>query len=352
MVQIISKTPGLSPGTLVYTGNKTEESVRISVIDYTPETIEEKFEMTPEDLIPYMERESITWINIDGIHDLTIIDRIGKIFNLHPLVMEDIVNTNHRAKLDEFNDHLFLVLKMPQADDNDNTFTLEHICLLMGKGFLISFQEKEVNDLFNPIRERLRQSKSRIRQCGTDYLAYGLMDMVVDHYFAVLEQVEEEIEILQEAVLDHPEVSILSKTQAIRHRIILLRRAIWPLREILSSLLRGESAMIDDKYRLYFQDVYDHVIQTLDIIETNRDQVAGIIDIYMSSVSNKMNDVMRVLTIIATLFIPMTFIAGVYGMNFKYMPELEWRYAYPFFWGVVLAVLCIMMIWFKRNKWL
>jgi len=351
MAQASYKSPGLSPGTLVYVGDKTDETVRISVIDFTNDTIEEITDVPVDDLQEFLKRDSVTWITVSGIQDVDVIEGVGKMCGLHPLTMEDVVNTNHRPKMDAFDDYFFLILKLPILDSSDGSLALEHICLVVGNGFIISFEELE-GEIFTPIRDRLWHSKGRIRRYGSDYLAYALMDMVVDHYFEVLEQVGEEIETLQESVLNHPEPGILSDIQNLRHKLVLLRKSIWPQREVVSSLLRGDSEIIDDKILLYYRDVYDHVIQVADTVEINRDQMSGILDIYMSNVSIKMNKVMKVLTIIATLFIPLTFFAGVYGMNFKYMPELEWRYSYPLFWGMVLVCLCAMLIWFKRNRWL
>lgn len=345
------KSPGLSPGTMVYIGDKAHESGRVSVVDYTPDTIEEGNDLDIDDLELFLKRDSVAWIAVSGIQDIPVIEKIGQLCGLHPLTLEDVVNTHHRPKMDEFDDYFFLILKMPRLDAANESLTLEHICLVVGHSFLISFQETE-GDIFGPIRARLRQAKGRIRRYGSDYLAYALLDMVVDHYFGVLEQVGEEIETLQERVLDHPGKGTLADIQKLRHQLVLLRKSVWPLREVLSSLLRGDSAIIDEKLLFYYQDVYDHVIQVADTVETNRDQMSGILDIYMSGVSIKMNEVMKVLTVIATLFIPLTFLAGVYGMNFKYMPELEWRYAYPVFWGTVLVCLCAMLIWFKRKRWL
>jgi magnesium transporter len=351
MAQASYKSPGLSPGTLVYVGDKTAEATRISVVDFTNDSIEEMSDVPIDDLQTFLKRDSITWITVSGIQDVDAIEDIGRLCGLHPLILEDVVNTNHRPKMDAFDDYFFLILKLPLLDSSDGSLALEHICMVVGKGFIISFEEME-GEIFTPIRDRLWHSKGRIRRYGADYLAYALLDMVVDHYFEVLEEVGEEIETIQESVLNHPEPGILSEIQNLRHKLILLRKSIWPQREVLSSLLRGESEIIDEKILLYYQDVYDHVIQVADTVETNRDQMSGILDIYISSVSIKMNEVMKVLTIIATLFIPLTFLAGVYGMNFKYMPELEWHYSYPLFWGMVLACLCAMLIWFKRKRWL
>jgi magnesium transporter len=233
----------------------------------------------------------------------------------------------------------------------ENALNFEHVCIVAGHGFLISFQEKEEN-AFNPVRERLKKAGGRIRKAGTDYLAYALIDTVVDHYFVVLEQLGERIDQLQEEVLEHPDSNTLNAIQEARHQMILLRKSIWPLREMIGNILKDDSSLIDSSVMIYFRDVYDHVIHALETVETNRDVLSGITDIYISSVSNKMNEVMKVLTIIATMFIPATFFAGVYGMNFKYMPELDWPYAYPVFWVVIVLLFFLMAIWFKNKKWM
>lgn len=351
MAQPSQKMPGLSPGSLVYVGDKTGGPVRLSVMDYTVETVEEADDLTVDDLEQFLKRESVTWITVSGIQDTAVIKGIGRLCRLHPLTMEDILNTRHRPKLDEFDEYFFLVSKMARYNKPDDSLSVEHICIVIGNGFLISFQETD-EDIFGPVRARLRQTRGRFRRYGSDYLAYALIDMEVDHYSEVLEWIGEKIESLQETVLEHPEPVILSDIQDLRHNLVLLRRAIGPMREIFRGLLRGESALIDEKLLFFYQDVYDHVVQVVDTVETNRDQISGILDIYISGVSIRMNEVMKVLTVIATLFIPLTFIAGVYGMNFQFMPELGWRYSYPMFWGVVIICLFVMVIWFRRNKWL
>lgn len=351
MVKSSPKKPGLSPGSLVYVGDKAGGPVRISVVDYTADMIEEADDLAVDDLQQFLKRESVTWITVYGLQDTAVIEGIGRLCGLHPLTLEDILNTQHRPKLDEFDEYLFLVSKMARQDRTDDSLLIEHICIVVGRGFLILFQETD-EDLFGPVRTRLQQIKGRIRRYGPDYLTYALIDMEVDHYSAVLEGVGETIETLQESVLGHPETGTLSDIHDLRHNLVLLRKSIRPMREILRGLLRGESEFIDDKLLFYYQDVYDHLIQVEDTVEMNRDQVSGILDIYISGVNIRMNEVMKVLTVIATLFIPLTFIAGVYGMNFQYMPELGWRYSYPMFWGIVIICLFVMVVWFRRNKWL
>ena len=346
-----SKKPGLSPGTLVYVGEKREEDVKISVIDYAPDHYEEKTVQTLDDCVAYRDKGTVTWINITGIHDLDIIDSLGKRFDFHPLLLEDVVNTRHRPKLDDYEDHLFIVMKMLHDPEAGELIKHEHISIILTPKVVISLQEYE-GDIFDPVRERIRKKKGRIRTKGTDYLTYALIDTLVDYYFKVFETVGEKLEELQEEVLERPRPEVLNEIQALRREMIFLRKSVWPLREIISALTRGESKLISDDTSLFFKDVYDHTIQVIDTIESFRDMISGLQDIYLSSVSNRMNEVMKVLTIIATIFIPMTFLAGIYGMNFKFMPELEWPWAYQALWLVMASIFISMVFWFKNKRWL
>jgi len=346
-----SKTPGLSPGTLVYIGDKREGKPTISVMDYTPDALEEKAVGRIEDCVSFAQKESVTWIDISGIHDLHLIEALGTHFNLHPLVLEDLVNTEHRSKMEDYESYLFVVLKMLHAKARDAPVEIEQVSLILGPGVVISLQEHQ-GDVFDPVRERIRKSKGRIRTQGPDYLAYALIDTIVDYYFHIFERIGERVEELQEAVLENPGPEILDDIHELKREMIILRKSIWPLREIVSALVRGESALISEDVGIFLRDVYDHTIQVIDTIETYRDMLSGMLDIYLSSVSNRMNEVMKVLTIIATIFIPLTFIAGIYGMNFKYMPELEWHGAYPALLIIMVTIFVGMLCWFKRKKWL
>ena len=345
------KKIGVSPGSLIYVGDKTDEPVKISVLTYDKQKIREVTDVSVEDIPQVKDESAVTWINVSGIHDMEVIEAIGKRFHLHPLLLEDIANTQHRAKIDDYENYLFIVLKMIFSEPDSAQLQFEHICIVLGRGFLISFQERE-GDAFTSVRERIQKGKGRIRKSGAGYLAYALMDMVIDHAFLVLEQLGDDIEILQQEALDRPTRNTLAAIHEARHQAVLLRKSIWPLREMISGLLRGESDLIEGYVLIYLQDVYDHVIQEIDTIETYRDLLAGILDTYMSSVSQKMNEIMKVLTVMATLFIPLTFFAGVYGMNFTYMPELDWRYGYPVFWALTAVIFVGMMVWFKTRKWL
>ncbi len=346
-----SKKPGLSPGTLVYVGEHKDEKVEISIIDYTPDQLDEKEVETLGECMPYLKKESVTWINISGIHNLSIIEQLGDHFNIHPLVLEDLVNTDHRPKMDDYEDYLFLLLKMLHSPDEDLSVEVEQVSLILTPKAVISLQEYE-GDVFDPVRERIRKSKGRIRRKGTDYLTYALIDTIVDHYFKIFEPIGERLEQLHETILEDPKPESLQEIHSLKREMIFIRRSLWPLREIVNSLVRGESKLISDDVVIFLRDVYDHTIQVIDTVETSRDMLTGMQDIYLSSVSNKMNEVMKVLTIIATIFIPMTFLAGLYGMNFKHMPELEWPWSYPVFWVVLIVVFGSMVTYFRRKKWL
>jgi magnesium transporter len=342
---------GLSPGSLVYVGEQKTSPAKVSAISYDAGDVEEWAEISPEQAVALEKKDGVVWIDISGIHDVAVVEKIGNAYGLHALTLEDILNTGHRPKIDDYGDYLFFVLKMVYNDIDDGSLQIEHICLVLGSGFIISFQEV-AGDVFDPVRRRIRTGKGKIRKSGADYLAYALLDMIVDHYYVVLDEMGEEIEALQEMVLSKPDSSVLARIYDCKHRYLMVRKSIWPLREILSAVLRESFDLIHEDVRFYLRDVYDHVIQVADTIETYRDMLSGLLDIYMSSVSHKMNEVMKVLTVIATLFIPLTFFAGVYGMNFHYMPELEWRFAYPAFWAAAILLFVVMLILFKRKKWL
>jgi magnesium transporter len=346
-----SKKAGLAPGTLVYVGERKIENVRIRLIDYDENRIEERELKSIDESLPYIEKESVTWINIDGLHDIDLISNIGKLFNLHSLVLEDIVNTEQRPKMEDFEEYLFIVLKMIHYQSDMHQVRFEQLSLILCKNIVISFQER-VGDIFEPVRERLRKARGRIRKMGTDYLIYTLMDVAVDNYFVVLENIGERVAELEESLINDPEPDILQYIHEFKRELIFLRRSVWPLRELISSLERGETDLINEKTTIFLRDVYDHTIQIIDTVETYRDIVSGMMDLFLSSVSNRMNEVMKVLTVIATIFIPLTFIAGIYGMNFEYMPELGWHWGYFTALILMLAIGVLMVIWFKRKRFL
>jgi len=346
-----SKKAGLSPGTLVHIGEKKTEEVNISMLDYDESQIQEKGAATVGECLPFKEKPTVTWINVSGIHDVTVIEEFGKAFNIHPLLLEDIVHPDQRPKLEDYDDYLFLVLRMLRYDEAKEELQSEQVSLILGPNFVITFQERE-GDVFDAVRARIRNGTGKIRKMGCDYLTYALIDSVVDNYFLVFEKYGEKIEVLQEEVLSQPTPETLQMIQRTKRDMIFLRKSVWPLREAINALQRGESSLVTDNVNIYLRDVYDHTIQVIETIETFRDMLSGTLDVYLSSVSNKMNEVMKVLTIIATIFMPMTFIAGIYGMNFKYMPELDWHWAYPVIWAVIIVLGVLMLMGFKRKKWL
>jgi magnesium transporter len=347
----ISKKAGLAPGTLIHVGEKKIKKVRIRVIDFDENEIGEREFSNIEEIFSYKDKKSVTWVNIDGLHDASVIQKIGENFGFHPLVMEDIINTGQRPKIEEFDAYVFLTMKMLFYVDGESQIGHEQFSLILCENFIITFQER-VGDVFEPVRERLRKAKGRIRKNGADYLAYALIDAVVDNYFLVLEKMGENIEMLEEGLLSGPSRETLEEMHILKRELISLRRSVWPLREMLRNFGAMEAEIVNEKTLVYIRDVYDHVIQINDNIETFRDIVSGMLDVYLSSISNKMNEVMKVLTIIATIFIPLTFIAGIYGMNFKYMPELEWHWGYPVALFVMVVVVVIMFLWFKRKHFL
>jgi magnesium transporter len=290
-------------------------------------------------------------LNVVGLQNIKILEKLGKIFNLHALILEDILNTDQRPKVEIFEDHIFIVLKILSYNKNTLEIVSEQISLIVGNNFIISFQEKD-GELFLPIYERIKNPKGRHRTHGADYLAYALIDIIVDHYFLILENLAEEIEILEENAIENTDHDFIRNIQVMKRELIYIRKSILPLRELIGTLFRGDSPLITEFTKPYLKDVYDHTIQIIDTIENFRDIISGILDIYLTKVSNRMNEIMKILTIIATIFIPLTFIVGVYGMNFEFMPELKWRWGYPSLWIIMLAIFISMIIFFKKKRWI
>jgi len=347
-----SQKAGLPPGTLIHIGEKKREEPKITILDYDEAQFQEREAKSIEECFPFKEKPTVTWINVEGLHQVEVLERLGGCYGLHPLVLEDILNTDQRPKMEDYGEYIYVVLKMLNYDDKSGQIEVEQISLVLGQNFVLSFQEGKEEDVFGLLRERLRGAKGRIRKMGADYLAYSLIDSVVDHYFIILERLGERVEFLEEELVTEPTTKTLQEIYNLKREMIFLRKAVWPLREVISGLERGESSLIQQNTQIYFRDVYDHTIQVIDTIETFRDTVSGMLDIYLSSVSNRLNAVMKVLTIIATIFMPLTFLAGIYGMNFKYMPELEWRWGYPLVWMIMIAIGIFMLIYFRKKKWL
>lgn len=351
------KNIGEPPGTLVYIGDKKNEEVTISIIDYDEQQYQEKIIKNIDECLDFKDKTTVTWINIDGIHNVEIIEKIGKCFNLHPLLLEDILNTNQRPKIEDFEDYLSIVLKILYHDDKDNKIKSEQFSLVIGSNFVITFQENK-SDIFNTFKDRIRNGKGRIRKMKTDYLGYAIIDTIVDNYFITLEKIGEKIEGVEEEIMNDPTPNTLRTIHNQKRDMILLRKSIWPLREIINNIQKSDSSLIQDSTDIYLRDLYDHTIQIIDTIESFRDILSGLVDLYLSVFSNKMNEIMKVLTIIATIFIPLTFIAGLYGMNFNpeespfNMPELNLYFGYPTALLSMIIVAFVMVIYFKRKNWL
>jgi magnesium transporter len=346
-----TRKTGLPPETLVYTGDKIQEAIKIHVIDYDELNFQETELTNVEACIPYKNKPTVTWVNVDGVHNVPMLEKLGDCFGLHRLVMEDIMNTDQRPKMEDFDDYLYIVFKMLSIGKSGEIVT-EQTSIILGSSFVLSFQEGVEGDVFNLIRDHLRNSKGRIRKMGADYLAYSLLDATVDNYFVVLEKIGEKIELLETELIENPTQKTVQKIYQLKRELIFLHNAVWPLREAVNALWKHESLLIREPTAPYLRDVYDHVIHVLDSVDIYREMISGMLDMYLSSVSNRLNAVMKVLTIIATIFMPLTFIVGVYGMNFKYLPELEWRYGYPLVWLVMLGITGFMLYYFKRKKWM
>ncbi|MFC1607233.1 magnesium/cobalt transporter CorA [Candidatus Latescibacterota bacterium] len=349
----ISTKAGQPPGTLMHVGEKKAEKreVTISVMDYDATYFEEKGITVVEDCFPFKDKASVTWINVNGVYDPEVIENIGKFFGIHTLTLEDILNTGHRPKIDDFEDYQYIILKMLSFDTQENVIHSEQVSLVFGNNYVISFQEKE-GDVFDPVRNRIRNNKGRIRKMSTDYLTYAIIDSIVDNYYIILEKINEKIETLEEELLSNPTPTMLQSIHELKRETLFISKSVRPLRDIITFMERGESILINDSTQIYLRDLFDHVIQIIETINTLRDMISGMLDIYLSSVSNRMNEVMKTLTIFAAIFIPLTFIAGIFGMNFEYMPELQLPWAYPTLLLVMLILGISLYVYFKKKNWL
>ncbi len=356
LFEISSKKKGLPPGSAVYVGEQRDEKVKITVIDYDKENIETISSTEADSCGLYFNRPTATWVNVDGLHQAEVIEKIGNCIGLHPLTIEDILNTNQRPKIDVYDDYVYLVIRTPEFLNGSKVVGLEQVSFVLGRNYLLTFQEKE-GDTFDAVRSRIKSNKGRIRKMGVDYLAYCLLDSVVDNYFSLLEKVGEEIEVLEDELMADPSPATLHKIHVLKREMVLLRKSIWPLREVVNSLQRDEVPFVGETINFYLKDLYDHTVQVLETVETFRDIIAGMLEIYLSSISNRMNEVMKVLTIFAAIFIPLTFIAGLYGMNFNTekspfnMPELNWYFGYPTALLIMVTVAGTMLLFFKRKGW-
>jgi magnesium transporter len=339
------------PGTVEFIGEQKVEQVTLSVIDYDQDRLKEAQVAEVEECFRYRDTEQVSWIDVNGLHDTELVKKLGDHYGLHPLVLEDIVHTHQRPKVEDYEDYLYVVARMLHYSPEDCEVTAEQLSLVIGPHYILSFQERP-GDVFEPVRQRLRVSKGRIRSLGPDYLAYALLDAIVDNYFVMLERFAEQIEGIEDELVQAPTPELLERIHHVKRETIFLRSAVGPLREVVAVLERGDSKLIAKGTAVFFRDVYDHTIQAIEAVSAFRDMLAGLQDLYLSSVSNRMNEVMKVLTIIATIFVPLTFVAGIYGMNFTHMPELGWRWSYPILWGVIVVIGIVMLVFFRRRRWL
>lgn len=345
-----AKKIGLPPGTLVHVGEQKMERPVISYIDYSEDHFDTRIDVSLEDCLRLKNPETVSWINLDGVHDISQVDALGRTFDLHVLALEDILNTNHPPKFEEFENAALIIMKMFYYEEKTYRIQAEQISIVVTTENVLTFQEQS-GDVFDAVRERLQRKSGRIRQRGPDYLAYALLDSVVDSYFHVLEKIGDRLDYLETELINRPTHDLLQQVHQLKGQLVFLRKSVWPVRELIGGLVHSESSLFDETTNIYLRDLYDHGKQVMETVENFRDSASGLVDLYMSSVSQRMNEVMQVLTITASIFIPLTFIAGIYGMNFELMPELKWRYGYPMIWGVMIACALGMLWYFKRKKW-
>lgn len=345
-----SRAVGLAPGTLVHVGDRKVDRPKITLIDYDEDHVSESELISIDQSFPLKDTKTTSWINIDGLHDIELIDKVGRGFNIHSLVLEDILNTNQRPKYENDDEYIFISLKMLRFDENDLNLVVEQVSFVLGANYLITFQELP-GDVFESVRERIRRSKGSLRKHGPHYLAYALIDAVVDNYFVVLEEVSEKIDKLEDIASENPKRSTLREIEKLKRFVIYLRRSIWPTREVIGDMINDDSKLIDKQTSIYLRDLHDHVIQCMDIVDMAREMLSTLLDIYLSGISNRLNEIMKVLTIFAAIFIPLMFITGIYGMNFEHMPELRMRFGYPLALSFMAIVACTMLFFFKRRKW-
>jgi len=346
-----SQKAGLSPGTLVQPEDKPAEKAVVTIINYNADDVTETVVDSIENQDAFKDSQTVTWINVEGLKDIELIGQIGKIFDIHPLILEDIVHTGHRPKIEAYDDHLFMVLNSLRYDMEADAIREEQVSIITGQNYLITFQEKP-RELFKSVVGRIKNRKLRISKLKSDYLTYALMDTVVDHNFAILEILGEKLEKLDDILLENVTQEHIQAVFAVKKKVFSMRKSIWPIREIAGAFLKNDFDLIGEGTLIYFRDVNDHINQITDVMETYREVVSSMIDTYLSSLSLKMNEVMKVLTIAAAIFMPLTFIAGIYGMNFKYMPELEWKWGYFVVWGTMIGLGGLMLWLFRRKKWL
>ena len=341
--------PGSEPGTLII--EPDAKPSRIILIDYDEDNAVRKVDITPNACAPYIGTNTVSWMDIQGLGSETVLKQVGEIFNLHPLLLEDVVNVPQRPKLEDYNNQLLVISQMVRLKEDESGFDTEQVSFVLGKRYLLSFQEEELQDCFEIVRDRIRTSQGRVRKSGADYLTYLLLDTIIDGYFPVVEHYEDRIEALEDVIISNPDRDTMQEIYDVRRELLALRRLIWPMRNVLNLLMRDHHGIVSDEVQIYFRDSYDHVIQILEIIEAYRELAASLMDVYMSTMGNKLNEIMKFLTVISTIFIPLTFIVGVYGMNFENMPELKGEWSYFMVWLVMLAVAGGLIFYFWRKGW-
>ena len=346
-----AKKAGLPPGSLVYLGDKSHATTTITLFDYVDGHLTEREISQPDECAPFKESATVTWINLDGIQNIAVLEKIGKQYDLHPLVMEDILNTDQRPKIEDHEHYLYVVLKMLSYNDAEQEISIEQLSLVLGNNFVLSFQDKP-GDVLDPLRERIRQSKGRIRKLGADYLLYAIMDAVVDHYFVVMEKLGEKIEQIEDIVAVRPKQDTLQQIHRLKREMIVLRKAVWPLRELITSLRHDDTPLLTETTSIYFRDLNDHIVQIIEGIEAYRDMLSSMLDVYLSIMSNRSNGVMKVVALFSAIFMPLTFITGIFGMNFKDFPELEWKYGFQGTVILMVVLAIVMLMFFRRRRWL
>lgn len=342
---------GLAPGSLVHVGSPQKTETRVSVIEYDRETFAERQVRFVTDILPSPGKQKVTWVIVEGLSDVTLIEELGRNFSIHPLVLEDILNTHQRPKFEEFEGYLFIALKAISLGPEGFPVEYEQISLLLMDNFVLTFREK-ADDFFLPLRKRLGDDRGRLRNQGSDYLAYVILDTIVDHYFVLQDSLDSVIETLDEELLEQPTPATLATIQRIRRELIFIRKTVSPIREMLADILRSDTGLIHEKVLLYLRDVHDHAIRITEAVDTYRDMVTAMMEVYLSTISNRTNEIMKVLTVFTSIFIPLTFIVGIYGMNFEYMPELKWKWFYPALWILFILIPLVLIRFFRRKKWL
>ena len=345
-----ARKTGMSPGTVVFAGERRTERPRVTVTDFDHAKLTELELADPELCSAYRASKSVSWIGVEGLHDVSLLETLGAIFSIHPLVLEDIAHPSQRAKLEVYDDYLFIVVRAINPAVEGQPPEEEQVSLIVGQNYLLTFQER-ASPIFNAVRQRIQTNRGRVRRMGVDYLAYALLDAVVDQYFVVLEDMGEELEDLEDRLLEDPGPRRLEELHDLRKDVMTIRRATWPIRDMLNIVLRDESDLFDSATLPFLRDLQDHTLHVMDIVEEFRELLAGLMEVYLTSSSARTNEVMKVLTVIASIFIPLTFLTGIYGMNFEYMPELHSRWGYPLLWVAMGVITLVQLFFMWRKRW-